>query len=307
MHLEHLRAADLNLLVVFMALAEERSVSRAADRLARSQPAVSRALQRLRHMLGDALLVRTGGGYELTPTGRRLFDELGGMLPRLDRLVGGAAFDPMAEAAHFTITLTDNAAAVLVPTFCRRVLPTAARATFHFRAWHEQGYEDLLHGRVDLVLNADDGHAPPACRTQTVYEDRFVCVVAAESPYGRRLSMAEYSAARHIGVSVLQGVQTIPQAQLAQAGVRRRCALHVPYFTIALRSVEGTDLVATVPRRMALRECANPALRILEPPEELRPFRYLMVWHPRVESDSAHRWLREAVLRVGRLAAGQET
>jgi len=115
MRLTQLRQADLNLLVVFAVFAEERNVSRAAARLLLSQPAVSRALQRLREMFHDDLFVRSAGSYELTPQGQRLLGELEVMLPKLDRLLSGSNFDPANEQANFRIAVTDNGAAVLIP------------------------------------------------------------------------------------------------------------------------------------------------------------------------------------------------
>src|SRR5215471_11526599 len=123
MRINELRQADLNLLVVFAVLSEERNVSRAAERLLVSQPAVSRGLARLREMFHDDLLVRTSGGYEPTPQGQRLMQELDVMLPKIDRLLSGASFDPSVEHAHFRIAATDNATAVLGPVICREVLP----------------------------------------------------------------------------------------------------------------------------------------------------------------------------------------
>ena len=112
MRLTQLRQADLNLLVVFAVFAEERNVSRAAHRLRLSQPAVSRALQRLRDMFRGNLFVRTAMGYELTPLGQRLLQELEIMLPKLDRLLSGSSFEPNVEEANFRLAVTDNAAAV---------------------------------------------------------------------------------------------------------------------------------------------------------------------------------------------------
>src|SRR5271167_1598120 len=115
MRIGHLRQADLNLLVVFAAVAEERNITRAASRLLVSQPAVTRALQRLRDTFHDDLLIRTSNGYEPTPKGQRLLHELETALPRLDRLMAGADFDPAREDSEFRIAATDHAAHVLVP------------------------------------------------------------------------------------------------------------------------------------------------------------------------------------------------
>src|SRR5215475_9544449 len=112
MRITQLRQADLNLLIVFTALAEERNVTRAAGRLLLSQPAVSRALQRLREMFHDDLLIRTAAGYQTTPKGERLLRELSATLPRLDRLLSGADFDPHGEETTFRVALTDHASHV---------------------------------------------------------------------------------------------------------------------------------------------------------------------------------------------------
>src|SRR3989442_11983967 len=109
MRITQLRQADLNLLIVFTVLAEERNVTRAAARLFLSQPAVSRALQRLRDMFHDYLLIRTANGYEPTPQGQRLLQDLATMLPRLDRLMAGGDFDPSTEDATFRISATHHA------------------------------------------------------------------------------------------------------------------------------------------------------------------------------------------------------
>src|SRR6202521_2600245 len=115
MRITHLRQADLNLLVVFTALAEERNVTRAGSRLLLSQPAVSRALQRLRDMFHDDLLIRTPTGYQPTPKGQRLLQDLESILPRLDRLMTGTDFDPATEEATFRVAATDHAALLICP------------------------------------------------------------------------------------------------------------------------------------------------------------------------------------------------
>src|SRR5882757_3668733 len=160
MRTTHLRQADLNLLVVFTVLAEERNVTRAADRLLLSQPAVSRALQRLRSMFHDDLLIRTSKGYEPTPKGQRLLQELGLTLPRLDRLLSGSDFDPATEETTFRVAMTDHASQVLCPMFCKTVLPAGAKVSFDFVALHDGTFEAMEKGRLDLLLNADDGHLP---------------------------------------------------------------------------------------------------------------------------------------------------
>src|SRR6266404_2211040 len=138
----HLRQADLNLLVVFTAVAEERNITRAASRLLLSQPAVTRALQRLRDTFHDDLLIRTSTGYEPTPTGQHLLQDLATMLPRLDRLMAGGDFDPVTEDASFRIAATDHGACLLVPPLYTSVLKST-KVEFSFVPLHAGQYEAL--------------------------------------------------------------------------------------------------------------------------------------------------------------------
>jgi DNA-binding transcriptional LysR family regulator len=301
MRLTQLRQADLNLLVVFAVLAEERSVSRAAPRLLLSQPAVSRALQRLRETFHDSLMVRAPSGYELTPRGHRLLQELEVLLPRIDRLLSGATFDPKTEEAEFRIGATDNATHLLCPLLCQNVLARGRRLSFEFAPWHDGTFEALERGRLDLVLNAEDGNTPAQFSKEVIFADQFVCVVAKESKYKRKITLKQYLSELHIGVSITGGMQTIPEQRLAAVGQKRRFAVRVPYFTAAIQSVAGTDLIATVPERIAREEAHNPRIRVLAPPPEMAGFEYIMAWHPRVDTDAAHVWLRETMRDMGRL------
>ena len=295
MRLTQLRQIDLNLLVVFSALAEERSVTRAAARLFLSQPALSRALQRLRDMFHDDLLIRTPAGYEPTPRGQRLLEELTVILPRVDRLLTGATFNPKDEHAVFRIAATDNGAHVLCPSLSRMFLPFQQGVSVQFVSLYEGTFEAMERGRLDLALNADDGHTPARFHRETIYQDEFACVVAKESRYSRRLKLRQYLDASHVGVGVIAGRQTIPEQRLAALGHERACAIEVPYFTAAIRCVPGTDLIATVPKRLAELERHNPAVKILQAPAEMKGFSYLMIWHPRLDTDAAHSWLRSMV------------
>src|SRR6202789_28378 len=269
MRTTYLRQADLNLLIVFAVPAEERNFTRAGKRLLLSQPAVSRALQRLRDMFHDALLIRSSSGYEPTPKGQRLLQELEISLPRLDRLLSGAEFDPSREEASFRIAATDYAAHVLCLPLCRTVLASAGKVSLNFVPLHDGTFEAVEKGRLDLLLNADDGTAPAHFANEIIFEVDFVCVVAKESNFSRALTLKQYLAADHIGISILGGIQTIPEKRLAAIGAKRRCRIWVPYHGAAMQSLPGTTLVATVPRRMAKLAASNPAIKILKAPAVL--------------------------------------
>jgi DNA-binding transcriptional LysR family regulator len=300
MRVTQLRQADLNLLVVFSVLAEERNVSRAGKRLLLSQPAVSRALQRMRETFRDDLLVRTARGYEPTPQGERVLRELEIMLPRLDRLISGSTFNPTTESTSFRIAATDNATSMIAPALCREVLPSASQVRFTFASWRGDVFEDLSHGRLDLALIGDEGHVPSPLQTEVIYEEELVCIVAADAPYRRQVTLEQYLAAEHIGVDVVEGSQHIPEKRLAAHGQRRRTVITLPYFGAATKCIPGTKLILTAPKRFAALESENSKIKVMKAPEEITGFKYLMIWHPRVNTDAAHAWLRSEIRRIGK-------
>src|ERR1700746_3752254 len=300
MRITHLRQADLNLLIVFTVIAEERNVTRAASRLLLSQPAVSRALQRLRDTFHDDLLIRTASGYETTPTGQRLLQDLATMLPRLDRLMAGGDFDPSTEDATFRIAATDHAASLLAPPLCNSVLSKPTKVNFSFVPLHAGQYEALEKGRLDLVLNADHDTSEFHLNKEVIFEVDFVCVVSRRSKFERGITLKQYLAADHVAVDIIGGVQTHPDKHLAAIGEKRRSPLVVAQHTVAMRVAAATDMIATVPRRMALLEAPKKVTKILEAPAALGSFKYVMIWHERMQSDAAHVWLRSTIRELGR-------
>ena len=298
MHTTQLRQADLNLLVVFKVLAEERSVSRAARRLLLTQPATTRALARLRDMFSDDLLVRVSGTYELTPRGQLLLRELEAALPRIDRLLAGGDFVPSQETMHFRVAGTDYASLLIGIPLSKLVATAGEGLSLDLSPPHDNTLHDLNRGALDMLLGPDDGQLPLQYQKQPLFEDEFVCVFDRKGPYGTKLSLTEYLEASHIAISIFDGIQTLPDRRLAQAGLRRRIAFSTPYFTVAVQAVAGTNLIVTVPKRMAILEGQNMTLRFLKAPKPVSRFIYHMWWHQRMNNDLAHLWLRNTVQQV---------
>ena len=295
MRLEKLRKVDLNLLITFAAIAEEKSVTAAASRLLLSQPAVSRALQRARRMFQDDLLVRSPNGFELTLRGRKILLELEGLLPRMERLIVPTPFDPIREKSIFRLAGPDNVCTVLIPSLCKQYANAHYKAQFEFFPW-QSGITDLVeHGQLDLILRIDDGLLPSHFQTERLYREDFICAVARDSRFGDRLSLKQYLAASHIAVSPLAGVQTIPDKRLAAIGARRSSCIRVPYFGVALQCLPGTQLVLTLTSGMTSVVNGDRNLRLVKAPQELHGFHFLMAWHPRLNTDPRHVWLREAL------------
>jgi len=295
MRLEKLRQVDLNLLITFAAIAEEKSITAAGARLLLSQPAVSRALQRARAMFQDNLLVRSPHGFELTLRGRKILQELEVLLPRMENLVTPNLFDPAREKSHFRISGPDNVCTVVVPRLCRQYANGRYQVQFEFLPWQSGIAELVERGQVDLVLHIDDGLLPSHFQSERLYREDWICAVARRSRFGERLSLKQYVAANHIVVSTYAGVQTIPDKQLAAVGAQRNSCIRVPYFGVALHCLPGTDLVLTVTSGMSSAVRGNGELRVVKAPRELHPFHFLMAWHPRLNSDPRHAWLREAI------------
>ncbi|MFB7599133.1 LysR family transcriptional regulator [Streptomyces sp. NPDC056160] len=294
----HIERVDLNLLAPLAALLEERHVSRAAELAGVSQPAMSRALQRLRDTLGDELLVRTPGGYRLTPRAERVQRQLRAVVPRLESLFAPEGFDPAEAAEAFRVAGTDYTR-VFAPAVFQRVFRESPRSTLHFRTWHDTIYEDLDRGVVDLVFFARSEPAT-ALHTEHLFDDRFMCVLSADHPLAEQpgIALDEYMEATHVIVGTIGERQTAIDRRLEDLGARRRAGLTVPYHSLAVRSVPGTRLILTLPARLLTEQRADPGIRILPAPHEIRALDYRMAWHPRLDGDLGQRWFRDAVRAV---------
>jgi DNA-binding transcriptional LysR family regulator len=292
MRLEKLRQVDLNLLVFFAVMAEEKSVTRAASRLLLSQPAASRALRRARSALQDDLLVRSSSGFELTLRGQKILQDLEELLPKIENLVTPSVFDPKTERSNFRISGPDNVCFALLPHLCRRYATKRYKVHFDFLPWQADAADMLERGKLDLILHIDDGLLPSHLHSEKLYREDWICAVARQSKFGDRLTLKQYLAAEHLVVTTLPAVQNIPDKQLATLGAKRRSSVRMPYFGAALSCLPGTDLVLTLTSGMAQAVTRDSQLRLVEPPPELRPFHFLMVWHPRLTTDPRHTWLR---------------
>ena len=294
-----LRNVDLNLLIPLKALLHERNVTRAAERIHLSQSAMSRTLDRLRSELGDELLVRVGRNYELTPRGSALLDELGQVMPRLARLWAGEPFFPAQSEAHIRLAMTDYASnVVLAPlaALCGRLAPGI---TLEVVPWHERAHEDSGTAAPHLILSPLA--VPSTFRVEPLFEDTFICVLGRGLRRGKgSITMKEYLGFRHLSVETQPHPQNHIERALGERGLQRRVAVHLPYFLAAIRMLESTDLVLTMPTRIEGPAPTLLDLPRLKAPNEIPPIRYSMVWHPRFDSDLLHVWLRRTVGQIFR-------
>lgn len=301
MHEVKLRGVDLNLLTVLGALLRHASVTRAAEELGMSQPAVSRALGRLRGLLGDALLVRGPRGALLpTPRAQALGPRLAALLAEAAELVAPTGFDPGRLQAVMRLAATDHDTLMLLPRLVPRLASEAPGLALRVLPITAATPEELAAGRLDLVFSLLGQPLPASLRQVALYRDGFVTLLRAGHPALADWSLDRYCALDHILVSVTGGGAGAVDEALAAQGRRRRVALWLPHFHAAMRMVAVTDMAVTLPRSLARSEGAGGGLAMLDPPLALPGFTITAIW-PEVLADApAHRWLRAHVVQAAR-------
>lgn len=295
---------DLNLLFALDVLLAEGSVTGAARRLGLSNSAMSRTLTRLRSATGDPLLVRAGRGLVPTPYAAALRDRV----HELSRDVQ-AIFRPQTghlDLASLAQTFTIRANEAFVEYFSVPILNAVAAEAPHVRLRFapkpNKDATPLREGLIDLEIGVVENSAPEM-RTQALFRDRLVGVVRAGHPLlaGRSVTAKRYAACKHVVASPRGDVSGPVDEALAVLGLRREIVVVVPGFPDAMRIARHSDLVASVPRS-CLGKVAGSGLEHFDLPVQTPEFAICAIWHPRVEADPAHRWLREVVMSLCREA-----
>lgn len=296
MHVTHTLRADLNLIPALAVLLEERHVSRAAQRLGLSQPAMSRALQRLRLQIGDPLLIRERDGYRLSARARTLQAQLDRLIPGLEALVSPDSFDPATTTEPIDVAGTDFAVLTYGAAICHRVMSEAPSAPVRFHSWrYDSVAEQIQRGTADVGLFG--GFASDDLSGVDLHRERFVCVLDPGHPAAgyAELTLAHYCRLRHLVVDVAEGVQPDIDFRLDAEGLGRDAVITVPYHAAVPPMLAGTDLVATIPASLAGTWPDTYAVRIVAAPPQIRHMTYRMVWHKAYDDDRRHRWLRATI------------
>ncbi len=299
-----LRRSDLNLLPVFDALMRERSVTRAAARVYLSQPAMSNALNRLREMLDDPVLVRTADGMRPTPRALALEGPLRMILNQLDRMLcRPPPFDPATSRQRFSIAMTEYGESVVLPPLVERVAGLAPGIAIEALPLGPELPEDRLEsGGLQLVIGVQGYFEIPArLRSRPWIEDRLVCLVRkghAAAGAGR-LSLARYLDCRHVYPSPLGRRDNILDAWLADQGKQRSIAVAARSYWAAARIAARTDYVLSVPQRVAEPLARALPLALVEPPRGTPRFRLELIWHPLQEGDGGLQWLLDVLAQPG--------
>ncbi len=298
-----LRNLDLNLLKAFDALIDELNVTKAAERLAVTQPAVSATLNRLRDAIGDPLFVRAQRGIVPTERALELKAPIKRILADIDALIQPTSFDPGTTAFTVTLSATDYALRAVVVPFVAALRPIAP----HIRISVVQAngpvlLERMERGELDMALVTPE-LAPPDLHSRTLFEERYVCVMRNRHPAAHRpLTLDSFCSLDHGMVSLQGGGFAGPtDAALTLKGLTRRVMVSVPSFGMLLDMVHSSDLVALVPERL-LQETAG--LKVQTPPLEVPGFTKILAWHARTHADHRQQWVREQLVRACGLLPG---
>ncbi|MEU4292775.1 LysR family transcriptional regulator [Kribbella sp. NPDC026596] len=300
-----LRNLDLNLLLTLDALVHERNVTRAAERLGLSQPAVSAALGRLRRHFGDELLHRTGNRYELTPLAQQLSSRTASALVGVQRVFDASPdFDPMTSEREFTLMVSDYAATVLGD----RLVTTVADVAPLVRLRFQQNDTNAVDHALETLRSIDGMVMPHGFLTDIpatdLYEDSWVCVVSQDNELvGDELTLEQLAQTPWVVTYHRPTAFTPAARQLRMMGVEPHVVVVVDSFLAVPFLVAGTNRVAVLQAKLAHR-LASAGIRVLPCPWEVVPLKEAFWWHPIFRHDPGHAWLRSVLQDVGREVAG---
>ncbi|MDA7816271.1 LysR family transcriptional regulator [Porticoccaceae bacterium] len=301
---------DLNLLVYLDVLLRECNVTRAAEELGISQPAMSNSLRRLRDLFGDPILVRTSDG--MTPTDRAL--ELQPMVRKVlsaaeQAILPKTEFNPMESSRIFRIMASDYTESTLLPVLLRELRKQAPNIRLDIMTPSDVSFHDVERGKVDMVINRFDS-LPQSFYQVHLWDDSFSCVMSSNNPVKDNWNLQSYLSSKHIWVSKTGmgvGVGMTPDdvqrlgwvdEALSKQGVKRDISLFTRHYQVALLLAEQDDLIVTIPSMSARSIAGSDRVVILEPPFEIERMRLKMVWSPLLQHDPGHKWLRQLIKSV---------
>ncbi len=300
-------AFDLNLLRVLDALLREGSTVKAGARVGLSQPAVSAALNRLRHALGDDLFLRRGQGLEPTDYAKSLAIPLRRILDELEALLGGPAeFVPAQSNASFKLSGSDFFAEMLMPALAERISTRAPGMRVQLVDLVPNDYVETLEKyEVDIAL-IPRTEFPDRVAHRPVFWSTFSVIARSGHPRLARAGIAPgdvvpvdlFCDLGHVLFSPEGKLKAMGDAALARVGRERRVVMTLPVFSGVYRAVGGSDLIALIPTQLATHVAKRAGLDVYKPPMPIDPALITMVWHRRSSATPAHRWLRDLIAEI---------
>ncbi len=305
-----LKNVDLNLLIYLDVLLREKNVTRAAEQLGITQPAMSNGLKRLRGIFNDPLLIRSSEGMTPTERALELQPALRTALFDLQKVLEpNQSFEPKESKRMYRIMASDYAEATLVPLLVKHMRELAPNIVLDFLTPSDVSYKDMEQGRVDLAINRFN-EIPESFHQVTVWEDSFSCLLNKNNPAVNNFTLKAYLDAQHIwvsktGMGVGFGMNPEKSGQLGwidkallEKGEKRNISIFTRHYQMPALIAESNDLIATLPTRVALLQANNKRLVVLPTPFDIPPFELKMAWSPLLQHNPAHKWLRTLILNV---------
>ena len=299
---------DLNLLVYLDALLRERNVTRAADQLGLSQPAMSNGLRRLRDLFEDPLLVRTSDGMAPTERAEELQPVVRELLSTIDKAVQPRTeFDARSAKRVFRIMASDYAESTLLPRILLKLRESAPGITLDIMTPSDVSFQDVEQGKVDMAINRFDA-LPQSFHQKIIWQDGFSCLMRVNNPVLEDFTLDSYLDAQHVWVSKtgmgvgvgvnpddVQRLGWVDEA-LSRLDKKRQITLFTRHYQAAMLLAEQTDLIVTLPSKAAVLQRNNSRLVVKVPPFEIPPIDLKMAWSPLLHHNPAHRWMRQLTI-----------
>lgn len=298
-----LREMDLNLLVLFDALIKEEHVTRAAQRMDISQSSMSGALAKLRSIFDDPLLVRTQKGLAATPRAKELAVRVEKLLGEIDSLINEhRTFDPLSINITISMIVIDYIDFVVMPKLIQVIQEQAPGLSLQVLNPNPRRLSEIMStGETDMALTYFPG-PPENVRTRHLFNDRLVGIARVDHPiFDTTLSLDRFCQFDHVALEPGEGAtmyNEIIDGAIGREGYKRRIALSKPTFIGVPFLVSQTNLIATLPERIAERFIDLAPIRLFEIPLELEPINVVLMWHDRTHTNAVHRWLRERIIEV---------
>lgn len=302
---------DLNLLVYLDVLLREGSVTKAANQLSITQPAMSNGLRRLRDLFKDPILVRTSDGMTPTKRAMELQPIIRDVLSKLETTIQPETeFNSLQSDRTFRVMASDYAESTLLMEVIRRLNKEAPNITLDLITPSDVTFHDVEQGRVDMAINRFE-ELPLSFHQKVVWYDTFSCVIHSQSPIVKRFSLEDYLSSKHIWVSKTGfgvGVGIDPNevqklgwvdAELTKIGKKRDIRVFTRHYHVALQLAKAQNLIATLPSRAASLYKEDPDVEILEPPFDIPPIALKMAWSALLQHDAGHIWFRRLITEVG--------
>lgn len=291
---------DLNLLIVFQEIFQERQISSVARKLNLSQPAVSNALARLRQSLNDELFVRTSFGMQPTPLAQALADPIAAALANITQALNQQEhFDMPSSQRHFTMAMTDVGEVYFMPIlidYCRRHAPQVKISTV--RTANVDLMAEMETGRIDLALGAFE-EVSGALYHRRLFQQSYVCLYRQHHPSMKAdISSKAFLAAEHLIVASQESPYDRINQLLLKAGISAKAHFNVPHFSALPSILSSTDLLAIVPEKLAQSVAQPYRLSYSKPPIKLPILQTNMFWHRRFAQDGGVIWLRNVMTEL---------